>query len=182
MKLSARGGWRSCFSSLFLVFASFGIHAQIDLEEVLMHPHRDQSVRPPGFDVTFEVDHLEGDCWLLATVHMPYGGYVISALSDFDYLGKFQVLWENPFLTQIQEISENPPSELGLEPFDYVMVPMLLRTTQVGVKLAIRPGITQLVGEVFFVLEPQCMPYRWPFEMEKINGQWTVHALEAMID
>lgn len=140
----------------------------------LMAPHSNQHAIPPGFDVELNIREEAGALWLVSDVRLPYGGYVISATCDVDYLGKFQLNWLDSTQVQTEAWSEFPPSELGFEPFDSRMVPMLLKNTKVAARVTVAEGLDAVAGEVFFVLEPQCVPYRLPFQLTLAESGWSV--------
>ena len=59
-----------------------------------------------------------------------------------------------------------------MEPFEQ-LVPML-KDTEVATRLRIEPGVVAASGEIFMVLEPQCVPYRLPFTMTHSETGWSV--------
>ena len=69
---------------------------------------------------------------------------------------------------------EEPAAELAMEPFEAQLVPMLLKDTKVITRLSIEPGMAAVSGELFMVLEPQCVPYRLPFTMTRSESGWSV--------
>lgn len=142
--------------------------------EALMAPHRNPDAIPPGFEIRIQVGESEGKVRLISDVKMPYGGYIISPTCSLGYKGKFQVNWSDTARVQNRSWSEEPPSELGLEPFDAKMIPMLLRDTRVETYLDVEAGVQSLEGELFMVLEPQCVAYRLPFHATRDEQGWGV--------
>lgn len=142
--------------------------------EALMAPHRNPDDIPPGFEIRIQLEELEGEVRLISELKMPYGGYIISPTCSLDYMGKFQVNWSDTTRVQNRSWSEEPPSELGFEPFEANMIPMLLRDTRVETRLAVEAGVHSLQGELFMVLEPQCVAYRLPFHATRDEQGWGV--------
>lgn len=142
-------------------------NAQGSVEEMLMQPHRLPYVKHSGLAVDLSLVEREDGIWLISEVDVPYGGYIISPLTERDYLGKFHVKWFDTASVSHSDWREFPSSELGFEPFDRVMVPMIRRDTKIETHLAIQSGVTDLSGEVAFVLEPQCVLYLMPFSIVK---------------
>lgn len=165
--LSLRFGW-SQGADLNFVQRDGGVH------HALMAPHRNPDVIPPGFEIRLDAVEENGELWLVSDVRLPYGGYIISARCDVDYLGKFQVNWSDSAKAQTDAWLEIPPAEMGYEPFESKNVLMLLRDTRVSARVAIAPGTESLSGEVFLVLEPQCVPYRLPFQLNLESTGWEI--------
>ncbi|MDA9864216.1 hypothetical protein N9C70_04020 [Flavobacteriales bacterium] len=110
---------------------------------------------------------------LVTEVDIPAGSYVISALSDRDYLGKFQVTWEDTSIVPVGTLQEKPLSMPGWEPFDKVYTPMLLTSTTVSQAYNLPNGTGPFSGRVFFVLEPQCIAYAMDFTVDKEPDGWS---------
>ena len=144
------------------------------VHHALMAPHRNPDAIPPGFEIRLDVEESDDAVWLNSEVQLPYGGYIISATCTFDYLGKFQVQWADTAAVRNTSWREEPAAELAMEPFEAQLVPMLLKDTKVATRLWIEPGVTDVSGEIFMVLEPQCVPYRLPFTMTRSEAGWSV--------
>ena len=144
------------------------------VHHALMAPHRNPDAIPPGFEIRLDVEESGDAVWLNSEVQLPYGGYIISATCTFDYLGKFQVQWADTAAVRNTSWREEPAAELAMEPFEAQLVPMLLKDTKVATYLRIEPGVAAAAGEVFMVLEPQCVPYRLPFTMTRSEAGWSV--------
>jgi len=110
---------------------------------------------------------------LVTEVDIPEGSYVISALSDRDYLGKFQVIWQDSAITPSGILEEFPRSKPGWEPFDKVYTPMLMASTTLRQGWSLPDGLGPHSGKVFFVLEPQCVAYALDFIVEKEPDGWS---------
>jgi len=145
-----------------------------DVDQVLMAPHRNPDAIPPGLDIRLNAEERGDSLWLISSLALPYGGYVISATCAFDYLGKFQVLWADTSAVRNTGWREEPAAELAMEPFEAQLVPMLLKDTEVATRLSVEPGLAAASGELFMVLEPQCVPYRLPFTMTRSETGWSV--------
>lgn len=144
------------------------------VHHALMAPHRNPDAIPPGFEIRLNVEESGDAVWLNSAVQLPYGGYIISATCTFDYLGKFQVQWADTAAVRNTGWREEPAAELAMEPFEAQLVPMLLKDTEVATRLWIEPGVDAASGELFMVLEPQCVPYRLPFSMTRSAAGWSV--------
>ena len=144
------------------------------VHHALMAPHRNPDAIPPGFEIRLDVEESGDAVWLNSEVQLPYGGYIISATCTFDYLGKFQVQWADTAAVRNTGWREEPAAELAMEPFEAQLVPMLLKDTEVATRLRIEPGVVAASGEIFMVLEPQCVPYRLPFTMTHSETGWSV--------
>ena len=129
---------------------------------------------PAGFDIRVFADPKEeGIVGTAVEVDIPEGSYVISALSDRDYLGKFSVSWTDSTIRPASALVESPVSMPGWEPFDKVYTPMLFEPTVVTQDWQLPKGAGPFQGEVFFVLEPQCVPYALEFVLEKEEMGWS---------
>lgn len=146
-----------------------------------MEDTREQSgtsdLAPSGFDIRVFAEAGQADSLqhavLITEVDIPTGSYVISALSDRDYLGKFQVIWEDSTIRPAGALIENPISMPGWEPFDQVYTPMLFENTELRQEWALPKDTSAFEGQVFFVLEPQCVPYALDFTLEKEEMGWS---------
>lgn len=155
--------------------------AQDPLNEMLMRPHRQPYQKHNGLAIELSLAERQDGIWLISEIDMPYGGYIISPLTERDYLGKYHFNWLEPESIEIDEWREFPPAELGFEPFDREMVPMVLSDTKIETHLVIQSGVTELTGEVAFVLEPQCVLYLMPFTMVN-SGADEAQAWSLVVD
>ena len=132
---------------------------------------------PSSFDIRVFAEGGEADSLLHAVliteVDIPTGSYVISALSDRDYLGKFQVIWKDSTIRPAGALVEDPISMPGWEPFDKVYTPMMFENTELRQEWALPKDTSAFEGQVFFVLEPQCVPYALDFTLEKEEMGWS---------
>jgi hypothetical protein len=132
---------------------------------------------PAGFDIRVFADPAEANAparFMLTTeVDIPEGSYVISALSDRDFLGKFQVHWTDSLIQATGTLTEAPLSMTGWEPFGRVFTPTLNTNTVIRQVWETPGGTGPFEGEVFFVLEPQCVPYALKFSVEKEPMGWS---------
>ncbi len=132
--------------------------------------HRPGLPLPEGFDIRVTGNIEQNLLQLAISVDVPEGSYVISALSDRDYLGKFQVHWTDSMVTPAGALVEDPVSMPGWEPWDKVYTPMLFESTTIRQAWTIPSQSDTLNGEVFFVLEPQCVPYALDFNVNLTTG------------
>lgn len=133
-------------------------------------PHRLDPNLPDGFDIAV-AGALHGDTLALeVSLDIPEGSYVISALSDRDYMGKFQVHWSDSTVVPAGNLSEQPASTPGWEPWDRVYTPMMFEPTVVQQNWVVPTGMSLVQGEVLFVLEPQCVLYGLDFEYDAKTG------------
>lgn len=129
---------------------------------------------PVGFDIRVFAgaqDFREID--LTVELDIPKGSYVISAHSNRDYLGKFQIAWVDSAVQAVSPLVEAPPSSPGWEPFDRIYTPMMFGPTTLtqGYRFPEEQDIQ--AGQVFFVLEPQCIAYALDFTIEKEPSGWS---------
>ena len=128
---------------------------------------------PVGFDIRVAGDIVDRELALAVSVDVPEGSYVISALSDRDYLGKFQVSWSDSSVQASGALIETPVSMPGWEPWDRVYTPMLFSPTVLRQTWRFPTQLDTLKGQVFFVLEPQCVPYALDFKVATATGAFT---------
>ena len=128
---------------------------------------------PEGFDIRVSGTVDGGQVLLDIDVDIPEGSYVISALSDRDYLGKFRVHWSDSLITPATDLTESPVSMPGWEPWDQVYTPMLFHPTTIQQTWNVPNSIDTASGEVFFVLEPQCVPFAMDFNVVMTTGAIT---------
>lgn len=131
---------------------------------------------PQGFDIrVFAEGGNAGETaqiTLVTELDIPEGSYVISALTDRAYLGKFSVNWNDSSVSAHNLLTESPISMPGLEPFDQVYVPMLMEPTVLRQTWNLPNASDTYDGQVFLVLEPQCVPYALDFTVEKESSGW----------
>lgn len=125
---------------------------------------------PDGFDIRVAGTVDSGLVQLDIDVDIPEESYIISAMSDREYLGKFQLNWTDSTVVPTNALVEDPVSMPGWEPWDKVYTPMLFETTTLRQTWAIPSTLDTAIGEVFFVLEPQCVPYAVDFKVIPSNG------------
>lgn len=138
---------------------------------------RTDDVAPSSFDIRVFAEAGQADSLqhavLITEVDIPTGSYVISALSDRNYLGKFQVIWKDSTIRPAGALVEAPISMPGWEPFDKVYTPMMFENTEIRQEWALPKDTSAFEGQVFFVLEPQCVPYALDFTLEKEEMGWS---------
>ena len=131
-----------------------------------------ESTLPDGFDIAVS-GAVQGDTLTLeVSVDIPEGAYVISALSERNYMGKFSVTWTDSTIHPVSALIESPASISGWEPFDQVYTPMLFAPTVITQDWHLPDSTGPFDGKVFFVLEPQCVPYALNFQVEKTGMEW----------
>ena len=152
---------------------------QLQKSEIEVSETTKDEVAPSSFDIRVFAEAGQADSLphavLITEVDIPTGSYVISALSDRDYLGKFQVIWEDSTIHPAGALIENPISMPGWEPFDKVYTPMLFENTELRQEWALPRDTSSFEGQIFFVLEPQCVPYALDFTLEKEEMGWSTN-------
>ena len=159
-----------------LLFTSMLLHTACNTppEEAASTPaSRPGLPLPDGFDIRVTGTVESGQVQLDIEVDIPEGSYVISAMSDRDYLGKFQVNWTDSTVVATSALIEDPVSMPGWEPWDKVYTPMLFEATTLRQTWTLPSTLDTAVGEVFFVLEPQCVPYAVDVQVIPANGSIT---------
>lgn len=151
----------------FVHFAPLGSSAQTDEESQV------------PFGLECDVVHVEGEEHdLVFDLDLDPGDWVVSSHSTDSMFGKFSLRFQEPTAIKlIGSMEEVPPSVWEVEHFSQLDIKVIRKDTRLVQRVAIDPGRQgDLHGEVFFVLEPLCMPFKTPVLLRKSteDGLWRV--------
>lgn len=128
----------------------------------------------PGFDLRLNLEDTEdGKKVLLAELDLDSGVFIVSPYSTDDVYGHFQLkIDENPYLKEIGEILERPSSIEAMDKDLQVPVRFVLQNTSYQQKLEIlTEGDFETKGSIWFVYEPECLPYEMKFTLSHLSGK-----------
>jgi hypothetical protein len=131
------------------------------------------------FGLTFEVEgEKEG---VEATLVMDLDlfqkeDWVVSTHSTDSMFGKVDVRFlDLPLLMPAGELTERPESTWEVEHFSQLAIRVLRQDTEMRLPVrATSDRDFEAMGQVFFVLEPLCMPFEVDFTVGRREGVWTV--------
>lgn len=151
----------------FVHFAHLGASAQTDQESQV------------PFGLECDVVHVEGEEHdLVFDLDLGPGDWVVSSHSTDSMFGKFSLRFQEPTAIKlIGSMEEAPPSAWEVEHFSQLDIKVIRTDTRLVQRVAIDSGRQgDLHGEVFFVLEPLCMPFRTSVLLRKSteDGLWRV--------
>ncbi len=151
----------------FVHFAHLGASAQTDQESQV------------PFGLECDVVHVEGEEHdLVFDLDLGPGDWVVSSHSTDSMFGKFSLRFQEPIAIKlIGSMEEAPPSAWEVEHFSQLDIKVIRTDTRLVQHVAIDSGRQgDLHGEVFFVLEPWCMPFRTSVLLRKSteDGLWRV--------
>lgn len=131
------------------------------------------------FGLECDVVHVEGEEHdLVFDLDLGPGDWVVSSHSTDSMFGKFSLRFQEPTAIKlIGSMEEVPPSAWELEHFSQLDIKVIRTDTRLVQRVAIDSGRQgDLHGEVFFVLEPLCMPFRTSVLLRKSteDGLWRV--------
>ena len=131
------------------------------------------------FGLKCEVVQVEGEEHdLVFDLDLGPGDWVVSSHSTDSMFGKFSLRFQEPQAIQlIGSIEEFPPSAWEVEHFSQLDIKVIRQDTRLIQRVSIDQAHQgELQGEVFFVLEPLCMPFRTSFLLQKSteDGKWFV--------
>ena len=131
------------------------------------------------FGLECDVVHVEGEEHdLVFDLDLGPGDWVVSSHSTDSMFGKFSLRFQEPTAIKlIGSMEEVPPSAWELEHFSQLDIKVIRTDTRLVQRVAIDPGRQgDLHGEVFFVLEPLCMPFKTSVLLRKSteDGLWRV--------
>lgn len=131
------------------------------------------------FGLTCDVVQVEGkEHDLVFDLDLGPGDWVVSSHSTDSMFGKFSLRFQEPQAIQlIGSIEEFPPSAWEVEHFSQLDIKVIRQDTRLVQRVSIDQAHQgELQGEVFFVLEPLCMPFRTSFLLQKSteDGKWFV--------
>ena len=131
------------------------------------------------FGLTFEVEGTTGgtDATLVLDLDLFQDeDWVVSMHSTDSMFGKVDVRFlDLPLLMPAGELTERPESTWEVEHFSQLDIRVLRRDTEM--RLPVRATSNrdfEAKGQVFFVLEPLCMPFEVDFTVGRRDGVWAV--------
>ena len=156
---------RFVVTSVLLV--PFGASAQTDEDSQVPFGLKCDVVQVAGqeHDLVFDLDLGPGD-------------WVVSSHSTDSMFGKFSLRFQEPQAIElIGSMEEFPPSAWEVEHFSQLDIKVIRQDTRLVQRVSIDQAHQgDLNGEVFFVLEPLCMPFRTSVLLRKStgDGKWFV--------
>ena len=131
------------------------------------------------FGLTCDVVQVEGEEHdLVFDLDLGPGDWVVSSHSTDSMFGKFSLRFQEPQAIQLMgSMEEFPPSAWEVEHFSQLDIKVIRQDTRLVQRVSIDQAHQgELQGEVFFVLEPLCMPFRTSVLLRKSteDGQWFV--------
>lgn len=110
------------------------------------------------------------------------GDWVVSSHSTDSMFGKFSLRFQEPQAIQlIGSMEEFPPSAWEVEHFSQLDIKVIRQDTRLVQRVSIDQAHEgELNVEVFFVLEPLCMPFRTSVLLgkSKEEGRWFVASVD----
>lgn len=152
---------------IYALLTPFGASAQTD---------EDSQV---PFGLKCDVVHVEGEKHdLVFDLDLGQGDWVVSSHSTDSMFGKFSLRFQEPQAIElIGSMEEFPPSAWEVEHFSQLDIKVIRQDTRLVQRVSIDQAHQgELYGEVFFVLEPLCMPFRTSVLLRKStkDGKWFV--------
>ena len=150
-----------------VLLAPFGASAQGDEDSQVSFGLKCEVVKVEReeHDLVFDLDLGPGD-------------WVVSSHSTDSVFGKFSLRFQEPQAIQlIGSMEEFPPSAWEVEHFSQLDIKVIRQDTRLVQRVSIDQAHQgDLNGEVFFVLEPLCMPFRTSVLLRKSteDGKWVV--------
>ena len=133
------------------------------------------------FGLTFDVEGTTGgaDATLVLDLDLFQAeDWVVSTHSTDSMFGKVDVrLLDLPLLIPAGELTERPESTWDVEHFSQLDIRVLRQDTEM--RLPVRATSSrdfEAKGQVFFVLEPLCMPFEVDFTVGRRAGVWAVES------
>ena len=154
-----------------LLLAPFDASAQTDEDSQAPFGLKCDVVQVEGeeHDLVFDLDLGPGD-------------WVVSSHSTDSMFGKFSLRFQEPQAIElIGSMEEFPPSAWEVEHFSQLDIKVIRQDTRLVQRVAIEQAHQgELNVEVFFVLEPLCMPFRTSVLLRKSTekGKWFVASVD----
>ena len=131
------------------------------------------------FGLTCDVVQVEGkEHDLVFDLDLGPGDWVVSSHSTDSMFGKFALRFQEPQAIELMgSMEEFPPSAWEVEHFSQLDIKIIRQDTRLVQRVSIDQAHQgELQGEVFFVLEPLCMPFRTSFLLQKSteDGKWFI--------
>ena len=133
------------------------------------------------FGLAFEVEGATGgeDATLVINLDLFQAeDWVVSTHSTDSMFGKVDVRFlDLPLLMPAGELMERPESTWEVEHFSQLDIRVLRQDTEMRLPVRATSGLDfEAKGQVFFVLEPLCMPFEVDFTVGRRAGVWTVES------
>ncbi len=133
------------------------------------------------FGLTFEVEGTTGgtDATLVLDLDLFQDeDWVVSMHSTDSMFGKVDVRFlDLPLLMPAGELTERPESTWEVEHFSQLDIRVLRQDTEMRLPMrATSSRDFEAKGQVFFVLEPLCMPFEVDFTVYRRAGVWAVES------
>lgn len=131
------------------------------------------------FGLTFEVEGTTGggDATLVLELDLFQAeDWVVSTHSTDSMFGKVDVRFlDLPLLMPAGELTERPESTWEVEHFSQLVIRVLRQDTEMRLPVrATSDRDFEAMGQVFFVLEPLCVPFEVDFTVDRRAGVWAV--------
>ena len=142
------------------------------------------SVIDESYTLTLQIDELESEDYLLsAKIDFIDSSYVVSPFSEDTIFGKFVVsIEENSNILLESSISELPNSIEEFDPIINQPVRFIRENTTFKKKLKVlSKDDFQVTGEIWFVLEPRCIPEEIKFTISSNSGLLKIEKNEKQI-
>ena len=137
------------------------------------------------FDVQFQIEKLEDDAfYLVVTIDMDRGSYVISPLSTDDFYLHFDIsLDKNKNIVADKTLLEIPQSLPEIDSVLNIPVNFVREKTTYKKKLEVlSKDDFEIKGNVVFLLEPICIPYQVDFVIANQKGELKMKEVETKVD
>jgi len=133
------------------------------------------------FGLAFEVEAVAGeeDATLVMELDLfQEEDWVVSTHSTDSMFGKVDVRFlDLPLLMPAGELTERPESTWEVEHFSQLDIRVLRRDTEMRLPVRATSDLDfEAKGQVFFVLEPLCMPFEVDFTVGRRAGVWAVES------
>ena len=121
------------------------------------------------FELSFTLKKVERSVYdFVMDLDIQPDDWVVSSCSTDSMFGKVQLRFpEDPCVTYLGKLDEFPPSGWEVEPFSGMDIKVIRQDTRMTQRLNLHScekGL--LMGEVFFVVEPLCMPFETTFALQ----------------
>jgi hypothetical protein len=142
---------------------------------------KEVSDEPPGrgFEIEARMEPLlSGGNQLIIDLIPDAGNFVVSPLSQDDFYGRVQLEFDTIVLASDQHWTELPPSRASWDEFSESLVRFVQTPTRFSVPLnaAFAQDFTS-EAKVFFVIEPQCIPYVSTLTVKQVGGTMSAQVI-----
>ena len=131
------------------------------------------------FGLTFEVEGATGEADATLVLELDLiqqEDWVVSTHSNDSMFGKVEVRFlDLPLLMPAGVLTERPESTLEVEHFSQLDIRVLRQDTEMRLPVRATSDLDfEAKGQVFFVLEPLCVPFEVDFTVDRRAGVWAV--------